>query len=198
MKKFLLATRNQDKITEIEKLMHLDHAELVGIHRYPQAPDVVEDGESLRANALKKARSAFKATGLPSVADDTGLEVDHLEGAPGVFSSRFAGDDATYADNNAKLIRLLSSVPDENRTARFRCVACIVDTDHEHCVEGVCEGMILEVPSGNHGFGYDPLFYLPQFDKTFAEMSLEEKNKISHRGKAFRGMAAYLKDRYGV
>ena len=106
MKQIVLATRNSDKITEIEKLMQLDHAELVGIHKYPQAPDVIEDGDSLRANALKKARSAFQATGLPSIADDSGLEVDFLEGAPGVFSSRFAGENATYSDNNVKLIRL--------------------------------------------------------------------------------------------
>ncbi|MBN2103373.1 RdgB/HAM1 family non-canonical purine NTP pyrophosphatase [bacterium] len=198
MKQIVLATRNSDKITEIEKLMQLDHAELVGIHKYPQAPDVIEDGDSLRANALKKARSAFKATGLPSIADDSGLEVDFLEGAPGVFSSRFAGENATYSDNNVKLIRLLIGVPKENRKARFRCVACLVDQDHEHCIEGICEGTILDAPSGNQGFGYDPLFYMPQCDKTFAEMSLEEKNKISHRGRAFREMGDYVRKIYGV
>jgi len=196
MKQIILATRNTDKVTEIEDIMKLEHLKLVGIDAFPQAPDVVEDGQTLRANALKKARSAFSATGVPAVADDTGLEVDALDGAPGVYSSRLSGENATYADNNAKLLRMLQDVPREKRTARFRCVACLVDGDHEQFVEGVCEGIILQEIRGEEGFGYDPLFFLPQFGKTFAELSLDEKNKISHRGRAFRGMASVLRERY--
>ncbi|MBN1779636.1 RdgB/HAM1 family non-canonical purine NTP pyrophosphatase [bacterium] len=193
MKKLILATRNSDKIIEIQSIMKLDHSELAGIGNFPQAPDVVEDGQTLRENALKKARSAFLATGLPSVADDSGLEVDALDGAPGVHSSRFAGEHVTYADNNAKLLSLMQGVPESRRTARFRCVACYVDKTHEEYVEGVCEGVILEELRGNQGFGYDPLFFIPRLGKTLAELSVEAKSTLSHRGEAFRRMGEMLK-----
>lgn len=196
MKKIVLATRNQDKITEIRRIMQMDSIELVGINVFPQAPDVIEDGKTLHDNALKKARSAFISTGLPAIADDSGLEVDALDGAPGVFSSRFAGENVTYADNNAKLLYLMRNVPQEKRTARFRCVTCLVDGDDHHFVEAVCEGMIIQEIRGEGGFGYDPLFLVPYLGKTFAELTLEEKNEISHRGKAFRGMGDLIRSYY--
>lgn len=197
MKRFVLATRNTDKVSEIQKIMNLNIT-LLGISSFPEASDVIEDGQTLYENALKKARAAFGVTGLPSIADDTGLEVDALNGQPGVRSSRFAGEHVTYADNNRKLMRLLQDVPEEKRTARFRCVTCLVDGDHAHCEEGISEGLIIPELRGNGGFGYDPLFFVPELNKTFAELSLEEKNACSHRGKAFRAMAAYMQKRYGV
>lgn len=196
MKQIVLATRNQDKITEIRRIMQLDSIRLVGIDIFPQAPDVVEDGKTLHDNALKKACSACISTGLPAIADDSGLEVDALDGAPGVYSSRFAGEHVSYADNNAKLLYLMRNVPQEKRTARFRCVTCFVDGDEHHFVEAVCEGMIIQEIRGDGGFGYDPLFLVPYLGKTFAELTLEEKNEISHRGKAFRGMGDLIRKYY--
>ena len=141
---------------------------------------------------MKKACTAFQETGLPSLADDSGLEVDFLKGAPGVFSSRFAGEHATYDENNEKLLRLLEGVPDAKRIARFRCVVAYVDDRQEHCVEGVSEGIILEARRGGGGFGYDPIFFLPEQGRTFAEMTRDQKNAISHRGRAFRRMGEFL------
>ena len=197
MKRFVLATRNSDKLSEINKIMNLNIT-LLGIGSFPEASDVIEDGNTLHENALKKARAAFEATGLPSIADDTGLEVDALNGQPGVRSSRFAGEHVTYADNNRRLLRLLQNVPEEKRTARFRCVTCLVDGEHIHYEEGISEGRITRDFRGDGGFGYDPLFFMPGLNRTFAELSLEEKNACSHRGKAFRAMAAYMQKRYGL
>ena len=197
MKRFVLATRNTDKVSEIQKIMNLNIS-LVGIGSFPEAEDVIEDGQTLHENALKKALAAFTVTGLPSIADDTGLEVDALNGQPGVWSSRFAGEQATYADNNRKLLRMLQDVPEQKRTARFRCVTCLADGNHIHYEEGISEGIITLELRGKSGFGYDPLFFVPELNKTFAELSLQEKNACSHRGKAFRAMAAYMQKRYGL
>jgi XTP/dITP diphosphohydrolase len=152
----------------------------------------VEDGLTLLDNAWIKARSVHERTGLPALADDTGLEVDALNGAPGVYSSRFAGETATYADNNAKLLKLLEGIPPDRRTARFRCVAAFVDENVEAWTEGACEGVILNSLRGGSGFGYDPLFYVTELGKTLAECGMAEKNRISHRGRAFRRMAERL------
>jgi XTP/dITP diphosphohydrolase len=196
MTRFVLATRNTDKVSEIQKIMNLNIS-LLGIGSFPEAGDVSEDGATLHENAFKKARAAFEVTGLPAIADDTGLEVDALNGQPGVRSSRFAGETVTYADNNRKLLQSLQGVPEAERTARFRCVTCLVDGDHIHYEEGISEGMIGMELRGEGGFGYDPLFFVPELNKTFAEVSLQEKNACSHRGKAFRAMAVYLQKRYG-
>ncbi len=168
--------------------------EFLSLLDFPGMAEVVEDGETLVDNALKKAQTSFQYTHISSIADDTGLEVDQLNGAPGVRSSRFAGEGVSYRDNNEKLLRLLEGVPREKRTARFRCVVAFVGGNGEHWVEGVCEGLILPEYRGDGGFGYDPIFYVPEKEKTFAEMSPEEKNAISHRGKAFRLMAEWLKN----
>ena len=189
-----LATRNPDKIKEIRVILDHPQLDLVSLLDFPEMGDIVEDGDTLEANALKKARESFQWTQIPSIADDTGLEVAALDGAPGVRSSRFAGEDASYRDNCEKLLRLLKGVPADKRMARFRCVVAYTDADEEFYVEGICEGTILDTYRGQGGFGYDPLFYLPGIGKTFAEITTEEKNRISHRGIAFRKMAEKLRE----
>lgn len=184
-KRIVLATRNSDKVREIIELLASLDAEILPLTSFADAPEVEEDGHTLEANALKKARTIARHTGLPAVADDTGLEVDYLDGAPGVYSSRFAGEHASYADNVKKLLEQLRGVPREKRSARFRCVVAYVDGDLAETVSGECQGVICEEPHGNRGFGYDPVFYVPEYGCTFAEMELETKNKISHRAKAF-------------
>jgi len=191
-RRVVLATRNRDKLREIARLLDPERFKLLTLDDFDDFPEVEEDGATLEENALKKAREVAAATGLLTVADDTGLEVDALGGRPGVYSSRYAGENATYADNVQKLLRELQGVPREKRAARFRCVAAIVDGEREVTAEGVCEGVILEEPRGEGGFGYDPVFFVPEVGKTFAEMSTEEKNAISHRGKAFRKAAEIL------
>ena len=167
--------------------------DLLPLSTFPNTTEAVEDGDTLLANAIIKAELAFRETGLPSIADDSGLEVDFLDGAPGVYSSRFAGENVTYQDNNEKLLKLMQGVPEEKRTARFRCVVALVDGKSEPVwTDGVCEGHILELLQGSKGFGYDPLFYVKELQKTFAEADATEKNAISHRGQAFRNMAAIL------
>ncbi len=182
----VLATQNKDKVLEIIKLLRGCCGEVLSLEAFPDVPEVVEDGLTLEENAVKKARQIGEYTGLPAVADDTGLEVDALGGAPGVFSSRFAGQVATYAENVAKLLSELAGVPAEKRTARFRTVVAFYNQGKVQTVEGVCEGMISSEPSGRDGFGYDPVFFVPGRGKTFAEMDLSEKNQISHRGVAFQ------------
>lgn len=185
-RQIVLATRNRDKIKEIRELLNSPDTEILTLDEFPDAPEVVEDGATLEENAVKKARAVADFTGLPALADDTGLEVDHLHGEPGVFSSRYAGEGASYADNVQKLLRQLAGVPWEKRRAKFRCVAALCTNNETSTVEGQCEGFITESPRGQSGFGYDPVFYVPEFDRTFAEMELEVKNRVSHRAKAFR------------
>ena len=183
----VLATNNEDKIREIKHL--LDDLPVTVLTRddFLEFPDVEETGATLEENALLKARAIAKFCDLPALADDSGLEVDALNGAPGVYSSRYAGEDCTYADNNRKLIQQLQGVPHEKRTARFRCVIAIDWADGTtDTVEGVAEGYITEKSAGIEGFGYDPVFFYPPEGKRFSEMTLEEKNLVSHRGKALQ------------
>jgi XTP/dITP diphosphohydrolase len=180
--KLVLATGNLDKVREISRLLADLDVKILTLADFPGAPDVVEDGDTLEANALKKAREIAAYTGLAAVADDTGLEVEALDGAPGVCSSRYSGPNATYADNVRKA---MENVPFEHRVARFRTVVAFCDGEKEETVDGICYGYISETPRGKGGFGYDPVFYVPEFDQTFAEMSVEQKNSISHRGRAF-------------
>lgn len=164
------------------------------IPRPPEIPDVVEDANTLEGNARLKATAIQSSTGCPAVADDTGLEVDALGGAPGIFSARYAGENATFEENVSKLLEEMSQVTGEGRSARFRTVALIVWEDGaETIAEGVVEGVIAETPSGKGGFGYDSVFIPSSGEgKTFAEMSDEEKNDISHRGVAFRKLKELL------
>jgi len=186
------ATRNPDKLTEIRQILAGTGIEVRGAAEFEDVPEVEETGRTLEENALLKARAVYRATGLPTLADDTGLEVDALGGRPGVYSSRFAGETATYADNVRKLLRELESVPPERRTARFRCVVAFVDGRSTHVVEGTREGVILSEQRGSSGFGYDPVFFVPETGKTFAEMTPDEKNRISHRALALGKMKALL------
>jgi len=184
-KKLVLATGNQDKVKEIVEILKNLDIELLTLKDFPGVPQVIEDGKTLAENALKKARIISEFTKLPAVSDDTGLEVDALNGAPGVYSSRYSGENATYADNVKKLLGDLENVPPENRQARFRCAVAYYSENSTQIIEGVCAGEITDQPHGNQGFGYDPVFFVPEYDCTFAEMDLNLKNKISHRAKAF-------------
>ena len=190
--RLVLATQNPDKLKEIQEIMKGCPIRLVSLLDYPDVKEVVENGDTLLDNAIIKAKAAYALTGLPSIADDTGLEVDALNGAPGVYSSRYAGESATYAQNVIKLLKSMKDVPEAERTARFRCVVALVDGENTHWVDGVCEGSILNEPRGDSGFGYDPVFDVPEFGKTFAEMTADEKHAVSHRGKAFRKMKERL------
>ena len=160
---------------------------------FPGAPEVVEDGRTYRENALKKAWSAAKFTGKLALADDTGLEVDALGGRPGLYAARFAGEGCTFADNIKKLLRLLEGVPPQRRGARFLCVVALVDPNGcEQVVEGELHGRITETPTGCGGFGYDPVFYVPEVGKTLAELTPDEKNHMSHRGRALAKARALM------
>ncbi len=193
-KKIVLATRNQHKVQEIRHILKDMPFELLSLDAFDNVPDVVEDRDTFFGNALKKAKTIHEVTGLPALADDSGLEVDFLDGDPGVYSSRFSGENATDDLNNKKLLKLLENIPKEKRGAQFRCVAVYYDGSNQHKAEGVCRGEILTSRFGDGGFGYDPMFYVKQFDQTLAQISEEAKNSISHRGQAFREMAEILKN----
>ena len=165
---------------------------IVGLDDFPQIGDIEETGTTLLENSLIKARSVHQITGLPSLADDTGLEVDAIGGAPGVYSARFAGENPTYGDNVNKLLSKLDGVLAEKRTARFRTVIAFVDDKTELFTEGIIEGLITVEPRGYDGFGYDPIFLPETESKTFSEMSQERKNRISHRGRALAKMQIKL------
>lgn len=187
MTEMVLATGNKGKLAEFQRLLEGLDIQVHSMKEYPEIGEIVEDGDSFAANALIKARAVCKATGKPAMADDSGLMVDALDGAPGIFSARFAGEQRSDADNNEKVLQLLEDVADANRTARFFCaIAIVLPNGDEYTVEGTCEGVILRALQGEGGFGYDPLFYVPDMGKTFAELSMEEKNRISHRGHANR------------
>ncbi len=194
----VLATRNRDKIREIRDILQDSPWTFRNLDDFPGAEEVIEDGQTFEENALKKARACCRHTGMPSLADDSGLEVAFLKGRPGVQSNRFAGAKATYRQNNDMLVRLMGEVSRENRKAKFRCIVAFVHGEYEKIIEGICEGYILSSPRGDQGFGYDPLFFKPEKGKTFAEMSGEEKNRISHRGNAFRNMDRFLREYYGT
>ncbi|MDD4050277.1 MAG: XTP/dITP diphosphatase [candidate division Zixibacteria bacterium] len=193
----VLATNNKDKVREIKEVLEGLDIEILTADDFDDFPEIEETGSTLEENAVLKAEGIFAFTGIPALADDSGLEVDYLNGAPGVFSSRYAGPGCTYDDNNSKLLKELAGVPKDKRTARFRCViaVCFGDNDTQ-AVEGTAEGIIAETKSAARGgFGYDPVFYYPPLDKTFAELSLSEKNAVSHRGQALAKAKELLRQR---
>lgn len=196
MDKIVLATRNAHKVEELEALLEGEPIQILSLKDLPDLPEVVEDGETFEENAVKKAREICKFTGLPALADDSGLEVDLLGGAPGIYSARFSGPKATHADNNQKLLKELQDYPNqEERIARFRSVIALVLPDGtEKVVEGSCAGYILKELKGQEGFGYDPLFYVPEYEATFAELPMEVKNRISHRGRAFQKIVEEIRN----
>ena len=194
IEELLLATRNPDKVRELAVLLGDLGIRIRTLADFPTAPEVDEDGTTCEANALKKAMEMASATGISSVADDTGLEVDALGGRPGVFAARYAGERATYEDNCRRLLKELDGVPPARRTARFVTVAALVmPGGYFRVAMGTLGGVIAEGFVGTQGFGYDPVFFVPELGRTLAELTAEEKNRISHRAKAFRSMADILR-----
>jgi XTP/dITP diphosphohydrolase len=191
--KLVLATRNRHKVEELSRMLDDLDLEVLSFRDLPNLPDVVEDGATLEENAVKKAQAVAEATGLPALADDTGLEVESLDGAPGVLSARYAGPDATYEDNNSKLLAALADTPSSARRAVFRCVVAVaIPENGVRTVEGRTPGTILERPRGSGGFGYDPIFLPDGHHRTYAEMAADEKNAVSHRGRAARAARELL------
>jgi XTP/dITP diphosphohydrolase len=193
MKQLLVATRNRGKIKEIRALLDGLVEEVICAADLPELPETVEDGATFSDNALKKAREACKATGLPTLADDSGLVVNGLDGRPGVFSARFAGPDADDDANNNKLLQEVIGLNQAERSAAFVCSMAFVSPDGvEQLFEGRVAGTIIDQPRGGHGFGYDPLFLVDGYQQTMAELPLDEKNRISHRGQALQAFKLYL------
>ena len=194
--RLLVATRSQHKLQELRELLHPARAEVLSLDDLEGEGDPVEDGETFRTNAAIKARFGLRATGLPTLADDSGIEVDALGGAPGVRTRRYAGEQATDADNNAQLLAALDGLPPERRGARYVCVLALAQPERDlQFTRGTCRGRIANGPRGTGGFGYDPIFEPstePPGGRTFGEWSADEKNRISHRARAAQRMAVRL------
>jgi len=194
--KLVLATRNQGKITEFRRILEElapGQIELIGVDKFPDLVDVEETGTSFEENSLLKARYTSQATGLPAIADDSGLCVDALNGDPGIFSARWAGVHGDDQANLEKVLAQLKDVPDKDRTAHFKCVASLVMPDgREQIAEGRFEGHILHAPVGDNGFGYDPIFQPLGLSISSAQMSAQEKDLVSHRGKSLRSIAPHV------
>lgn len=204
--KVVLATNNKHKIEEIKDILSDPQIEILTLNDFPNFPKIEETGKTLEENAILKAKAIYRFaslttsqfTKLISLADDSGLEVEALNGAPGVLSSRFAGEHCSYKDNNMKLLSLMKNIPWEKRGATFVCVVAIAkDLENIKTVRGEVRGVIAHEEKGDNGFGYDPVFYLPQLEKTFAQLSFKEKNQISHRAKAFRMAKESIKKDFG-
>lgn len=190
MNEIVLASRNPNKIDELRELLSLPDLRVLSTADFPELEEVDEDALTLEGNALKKAHYVAMVTGLPSLADDTGLEVSALNGAPGVYSARYAGEQASYDDNVEKLLSEMEDI--EQRKAQFRTVVAFVDADKQWIFEGVCRGHISRYRKGVKGFGYDPIFVPDGFEQSFAEMGSKQKNSISHRGLAMKEAVAFL------
>ena len=193
--KLILATSNKDKAREIAEILSDTPFVVTTMKEEGYDPDIVEDGKTFEENALIKARAVHAlAEGAYVMADDSGLCIDALDGAPGIYSARFCGENSTYPEKFAKIFEMLKDVPEEKRTAKFVCSIAVVRPDgSEFTVRGEVCGVLHEKPMGDGGFGYDPIFYVPEFGMTTAQMTKEQKNSISHRGKASRAMAEKLK-----
>lgn len=198
MKRIVLATKNAKKATELNRMLQGLGIHVLSLAEYPDMHDVEETGHTFSENAFLKARAVATHTGLPALADDSGLVVDALEGAPGVYSARYAGPGAKDEDNCRKLLAELQGVPDHERTAHFACaLALVLEDKSELLFEGTVEGHIGHAPAGHNGFGYDPLFYPDGHDRSFAQMSSSEKDSMSHRGRALEKFMDFLKTRNG-
>lgn len=191
--KLILATRNRAKVKEIKSILHDLNLEILSSLDSPELPSVTEDGQTFRENAIKKAETVSRSIHLPSLADDSGLEIDILGGQPGVVSSRFAGPEGNDEKNIEKVLRMMRDVPERQRQARFRCIiALAIPGEVTQTVEGTCEGFIATESRGTAGFGYDPIFIVPEYNQTFAELGEEVKNQISHRAKAINSAKKLL------
>ena len=196
--KLVLATHNDGKILEMQYALKDISVDVITLKDFPYIDEIPETGQTLLEDAFIKAKTVFNETGLPSLADDTGLEIDALSGEPGVYSARYAGENASYLDNCAKVLSKLDGVRPENRTARFRTIMAFVGKDKKFHCEGNVNGLIIDEMIGHNGFGYDPIFYYPKLEKTFAELKKDEKNSISHRGKALRNFCEILKKQRNI
>ena len=193
MDSLVLATANRHKVEEIQAILNDVGIPILTLNEFPNFPGVEEDGVTCQENAIKKAKATAAFTGRWALADDTGLEVDALHGRPGVYAARYAGEHATYEDNCKKLLQELQTVPSDGRTARFITVVALSNPEgHTEIVEGVLEGTITQEFHGTGGFGYDPVFYVPQAGKTLAEMTFAEKNRMSHRARAVTNAKSLL------
>ncbi len=193
MRKIVIASKNEGKIKEIKNFLHGLEVEILSLSDFPEMPPVIEDGRTFEENSSKKAKAVFEHTKITTIADDSGLEVKHLHNRPGMHSARYAGENATDQSNCQKLLGELKNVSMDNRRARFRCVLTLYDALYNSLTfEGKCDGYIIEEMKGENGFGYDPLFVPEGYTKTFAELDLVTKNKISHRGKALTSLRSFL------
>ena len=190
----VLATQNRDKREELQEALSEFTVKILSLNDFPFIGEIEEVGQTLLENSMIKAKSVHNLTQLPVIADDTGLEVEALNGAPGIYSARYAGEDVTYEDNVNKLLAEMENIPLENRKAQFRTVISFVDKDRELWTEGRIKGIIGESAKGKNGFGYDPVFFVPELEKTFSELSIGEKNKISHRGLAMKKFRILLRE----
>jgi XTP/dITP diphosphohydrolase len=192
--KILIATTNQGKVEEIRNLVKGLPAVFLSLSEVPGVPEVVEDGLTFEENALKKARVIASSTGIVTLADDSGLCVDALDGRPGVHSARYAGESASDEEKYMRVLEEMEDVPDLRRSARFVCALALVAPNGEEALfRGICEGLITREPRGSSGFGYDPIFYFEEAGCTFAEMNQASKNRVSHRGRALREFAEFLR-----
>jgi XTP/dITP diphosphohydrolase len=198
MRKIVIGSGNQHKIEEIQAYFADLKLNFIGLDPELELPEVIVDGKSYKENALKKARQRAQELNEIVLADDSGLSIDYLDGAPGIYSARFGGDDLNDQEKYLKVLELLKGLPEEKRKAAFISVIALVDPfeNIEITVEGKCSGIIAEEPAGENGFGYDPIFYLPEYDKTMAQISQEAKNKISHRGCSLKKIKKEIKRRY--
>ncbi len=197
MKQLILATNNEHKIREIRSLLKHLPLELLTLKDIPNIPPLVEDGATFQENALKKAIAVHQHANLPALADDSGLEVYYLNMQPGVHSARYTGPNATDAENNEKLLQAMRGVAPRRRKAQFRSIIALVDKGIRELTEGICMGTLGESPRGTGGFGYDPLFIPDGMTKTYAELTEEEKNSMSHRAQSLKKMFAVLQKKYG-
>ena len=190
----VLATQNRDKREELQEALSEFTVKILSLNNFPFIGEIEEVGQTLQENSMIKAKTVHNLTQLPVIADDTGLEVEALNGAPGIYSARYAGEDVTYEDNVNKLLAEMENIPLENRKAQFRTVISFVDKDRELWTEGTIKGIIGESAKGKNGFGYDPVFFVPELEKTFSELSIDEKNRISHRGLAMKKFRILLRE----
>ncbi|MBI3601454.1 MAG: RdgB/HAM1 family non-canonical purine NTP pyrophosphatase [Candidatus Omnitrophica bacterium] len=198
IKELIVASRNKGKVGEIKELLAGLAFKVTSLLDYPHIPDVIEDGKTYRANALKKAREVAVHTGKMTMGDDSGLEVKALNNAPGIYSARFAGKDASEHDRNRKLFVLLKGLAFKKRQARYRCVVALVDGQGKEIgvVQGTCSGYITTEERGSHGFGFDPLFLLKRYNRTFGEMPSSLKARISHRARALKKFRQLLENTF--
>ena len=190
----ILATHNLDKYKELKKSFSNTPIKILTLQDFPEIKEIIEDGSTLEENAFIKSRTVYNITKIPTISDDTGLEVDALNGEPGVYSARYAGSNCSYSNNVNKLLESMENVDNKFRTAKFRTAVTFINKDMELVAEGSVKGTITRKSKGNSGFGYDSIFYIPSYKKTFAEMTLDEKNKFSHRSRAIHNLQLLFKE----